>query len=163
MFKTIRILFTIGLLTVFISAYAEEAPDSASIKEVANGFTRAEQMAIRNYLDGNAQQPADTGIVYNKATLKKMKEMQLPPGLTKRKELPPGLAAQLKRDGTLPPGLAKRNLPEQLEQQLPPVRAGYERSILEDMTVVLIETATNRIIDLILVDEPTPETAKDKK
>ncbi len=163
MFKTIRILFTVGLLTVFISAYAEEATDAAAIMEVVNGFTRAEQMAIRNYLDGNAQQPADTGIVYNKATLKKMKEMQLPPGLTKRKELPPGLAAQLKRDGTLPPGLAKRNLPEQLEQQLQPVRAGYERSILEDMTVVLIETATNRIIDLILVDEPTPETGQDKK
>ena len=109
MFKTIRILFTVGLLTVFISAYAEEATDAAAIKEVVNGFTRSEQLAIRNYLDGNAQQPADTGIVYNKATLKKMKEMQLPPGLTKRKELPPGLAAQLKRDGTLPPGLAKRN------------------------------------------------------
>ena len=31
------------------------------------------------------------------------------------------------------------------------------------MTVVLIETATNRIIDLILVDEPTPKTGQDKK
>lgn len=163
MHKMIRTLLTLGLLTVIISVNANETTDPVTIKEVADGFTRAEQLAIRNYLDGNAQQPADTGIVYNKITLKKMKDMQLPPGLTKRKELPPGLAAQLKRNGTLPPGLAKRNLPELLEQQLPPVRAGYERSILENMTVVLIETATNRIIDLILADEPAQESEQNKK
>jgi hypothetical protein len=41
-------------------------------------------------------------------------------------------------------------LPADLVRQLPPVREGYERSILEDMTVVLIETATGRIADIIV-------------
>jgi hypothetical protein len=57
---------------------------------------------------------------------------------------------QLQRNGTLPPGLAKRALPADLESQLPPVKKGYQRSILEDLTIVLIEEATGRIADIII-------------
>src|SRR5690606_37311777 len=42
---------------------------------------------------------------------KKKGNKSLPPGLAKRDELPPGLAKQLARNGHLPPGLERRNLP----------------------------------------------------
>jgi len=75
----------------------------------------------------------------------KGKNKQMPPGLAKRKELPPGLA----RRHTLPPGLAVRELPAELEQQLPPPVEGSQRIIADD-NIVLIEQATGRILDVIL-------------
>src|SRR5258707_12946566 len=46
----------------------------------------------------------------------------LPPGLAKRDQLPPGLEKQLVRRGTLPPGLQKKlqPYPQDLERLLPP-------------------------------------------
>src|SRR5258707_6746498 len=46
----------------------------------------------------------------------------LPPGLAKRDQLPPGLEKQLVRRGTLPPGLQKKlqPCPQDLERRLPP-------------------------------------------
>jgi hypothetical protein len=113
------------------------------------GFTELERQLINHYFDGETDPPARSGIVFNNTSLQKKKEQALPPGLAKKKELPPGLAAQLQRNGTLPPGLARRNLPADLTSQLPPVRPGYERSILDDLTVVLVETATQTIVDII--------------
>ncbi|MBF0270139.1 MAG: hypothetical protein HQL44_16265 [Alphaproteobacteria bacterium] len=68
----------------------------------------------------------------------------LPPGLAKKGKLPPGLA---KRD-TLPPGLAKRSLPSDLEDRLGNPAWNRERSIVGD-DVVLIDTATNVILDIL--------------
>ncbi len=78
----------------------------------------------------------------------KGKSGQLPPGLARHKELPPGLARVLKRDGTLPPGLARRPLPEDLESRLPPPKKGLKRVIV-DKSVVLIEEATGRVLDVM--------------
>lgn len=128
---------------------AGEVIESAAVRAVEAGFTELERQLIRRYLGGEPAGQTRSGIVFNNATLQKQREQrQLPAGLQK-KPLPPGLAAQLQRNGTLPPGLSKKALPADLERQLPPVRPGYERSILDDLTVVLIETATNRIIDII--------------
>ena len=55
---------------------------------------------------------------------------QMPSGLAKRDELPPGLAMQLERNGKLPPGLAKRDLPCDLDNLLPMRRGGLERLIV---------------------------------
>src|SRR5229473_2627386 len=46
-------------------------------------------------------------------------QSNLPPGLAKRDQLPPGLEKQLVRCGTLPPGLQKRlqPCPEDLERR----------------------------------------------
>jgi hypothetical protein len=73
----------------------------------------------------------------------------LPPGLAKRDNLPPGLQRQLQRNGTLPPGLQKRvqPLPLALEQQLP-IMVGMRRVVLSG-NVILLEIATARIVDLI--------------
>jgi hypothetical protein len=80
----------------------------------------------------------------------KKKHGNLPPGLAKKGTLPPGLAKQLARNGTLPPGLAKRALPDDLLVQLQPRPAGYELVLVDDR-VMLIQAATNLILDVLVV------------
>ncbi|MGH6929439.1 MAG: hypothetical protein ACREEV_14060, partial [Dongiaceae bacterium] len=80
----------------------------------------------------------------------KKKHGHLPPGLAKKGSLPPGLAKQLARNGTLPPGLAKRSLPDDLMGQLAPRPAGYEFILIDDR-VMLIQAATNLILDVLVV------------
>ena len=74
----------------------------------------------------------------------------MPPGLARRESLPPGLARQVERNGTLPPGLERRlhPLPWALESQLPGLWGGLERVIL-GRDVLLMESATAKIVDLI--------------
>ncbi|MGE0257046.1 MAG: hypothetical protein AB7N54_04835 [Alphaproteobacteria bacterium] len=72
----------------------------------------------------------------------------MPPGLARKDELPPGLARQLAERGTLPPGLAKRSLPADLEARLPK-RGGKTGRVIVDDDVVLIDTAADRILDVI--------------
>ena len=59
--------------------------------------------------------------------------------------IPPGLA---KKGGALPPGIAKRQLPNNLLAQLPPAPAGYERVIV-DKDVLLIHVATQVVHDVL--------------
>ena len=63
------------------------------------------------------------------------------------KGLPPGIAMKLQRGGELPPGIAKKNLPVDLEDRLPP-RSRYRRMEL-DRSVVLVDVATDVIMDVI--------------
>ena len=64
------------------------------------------------------------------------------------KGLPPGIAKKLERGGELPPGIAMKDLPDDLESQLPPVRTGYKR-IEADGEIVLLEETTDTIVDII--------------
>ncbi len=80
----------------------------------------------------------------------KKKRGNLPPGLAKKGTLPPGLAKQLARNGTLPPGLAKRALPDDLLVRLTPRPVGYELVLVDDR-VLLIQAATNLILDVLVV------------
>lgn len=77
----------------------------------------------------------------------------LPPGLAKREQLPPGLDRQLQKNGTLPPGLQRRvqNLPQVCEQQLPGLPADLER-VIYMRRVMLIDRAY-RILDAFDIDE----------
>lgn len=59
--------------------------------------------------------------------------------------IPPGLA---RKGGALPPGIAKRQLPNNLLAQLPPPPAGYERVIV-DKDVLLVEIATQVVHDVL--------------
>ena len=74
----------------------------------------------------------------------------LPPGLAKRRELPPGLRKHLERDGTLPPGLQKRvqPFPYELERRLPPLPADYRRVTI-GVDVLILNRKTQRIMDVI--------------
>ncbi|MHA1151942.1 MAG: anti-virulence regulator CigR family protein [Alphaproteobacteria bacterium] len=71
----------------------------------------------------------------------------LPPGLAKRSQLPPGLQKHIDRTGQLPPGLEKRRLPGDLRGLLPSRKGQDYRVVGND--IVLIETATNLILDIM--------------
>ena len=73
----------------------------------------------------------------------------LPPGLAKRDQLPPGLERQLRVRGTLPPGLRKRMhpCPEELEAQLPPPPPECEHTIIGGH-VVLVNVHTYMVLDI---------------
>ena len=79
---------------------------------------------------------------------KKNKGGGLPPGLAKRDSLPPGLAKYLEKHGTLPPGLEVRGLPDALEARLPDPGPGRKRVVVDD-DVLLIETRTGRVLDIL--------------
>lgn len=72
----------------------------------------------------------------------------LPPGLAKKKHLPPGLQKQLERNGRLPPGLEKRALPSDLDRRLSRLPGGYGRVIVGN-DVVIINTSTDEILDIL--------------
>jgi len=84
----------------------------------------------------------------NKGNKSKGKKKGLPPGLAKKTSLPPGLQRQLERNGRLPPGLAKRDLPADLQSQLPPAKDGTER-VIAGADVVLIHEATGVVLDIL--------------
>jgi hypothetical protein len=73
----------------------------------------------------------------------------LPPGLAKRDQLPPGLEKQLARRGTLPPGLQKRiqPCPEELERRLPPPPPDCAH-VLIGGHIVLLNRRTNIVVDI---------------
>ena len=73
----------------------------------------------------------------------------LPPGLAKRDQLPPGLEKQLVRRGTLPPGLQKRlqPCPEDLERRLPPPPADCAH-VLIGGHIVLLNRRTNLVVEI---------------
>ena len=76
----------------------------------------------------------------------------LPPGLAKRGDLPPGLQKQLQRNGTLPPGLEKKisPFPADLTRRLGqlPANCGCDRIFL-DGRAMIIARATSAILDVI--------------
>ena len=61
--------------------------------------------------------------------------------------LPPGIAKNLRRGKPLPPGIAKKNLPNDLESRLP-IRDGLRRQILGN-DIALIDEENNLIVDII--------------
>lgn len=69
-------------------------------------------------------------------------------GKDKKKGLPPGIKMKLERGGTMPPGIAKRYLPDDLDHQLPPPPHGYERTIVGN-DVLLVEIDTGKIADIV--------------
>ena len=71
-------------------------------------------------------------------------------GKGKPKGLPPGIAKNLARGKSLPPGIARQQLPDGLVSILPPAPRGFERVIV-DGRVLLVEVATQVIHD-VLVD-----------
>ena len=73
----------------------------------------------------------------------------LPPGLAKRDQLPPGLEKQLVQHGTLPPGLQRRlqPCPEDLERRLPPPPPDCAH-VLIGGHIVLLNRRTNVLVDI---------------
>lgn len=108
-------------------------------------FTTVERRILRRYYESRGESGANDGVDHGNKGAGKGKNKGMPPGLAKRGgNLPPGLA---KRGGELPPGLAKR-LPSDLERELPP-RPGTYRRVIVDNDIVLIDAATNKVLDIL--------------
>src|SRR5262245_61195058 len=74
----------------------------------------------------------------------------LPPGLAKRQSLPPGLRKQLRERGTLPPGLQRYlvPVPTVLVSRLPVVPVYYHRYFAGD-DLIIVDTQTNRLVAIL--------------
>jgi hypothetical protein len=82
------------------------------------------------------------------------REKKAPPGLAKKDRLPPGLAKQVVKNGTLPPGLQGRALPLDLEAKLSRLPDGYERVVIGADIAIL--NASTRVIADIIMDVVVP-------
>jgi Ni/Co efflux regulator RcnB len=130
---------------VLLSCFALTLAAPAFSGEVSGKLiTAAEKEIIRHYFGGStgSSQTRPSGGKQGKAKDK---------GKNKGKgagQMPQGIAKKLQRGGTLPPGIAKRNLPSPLIHELPRRPAGQELQIIDD-NVVLIEKTTGLILDIL--------------
>lgn len=116
-------------------AAASRTADAASV-EVS--FSLKERQVITNFFAGSGGGGGDDQDGKGKKKKKKNKGVG-------NQGIPPGLA---KKGGALPPGIAKRQLPNNLLAQLPPPPRGYERVIV-DKDVLLVHIATQVVHDVL--------------
>lgn len=132
---------TLLAVMVLTATAAASKPAAAPVYEIAQsgGFSQEERRIIYDVLDAVDRNIGDDE---NRGKGGKNK------GNGKGKDgLPPGIAMKLERGGTLPPGIAKRDLPVDLRSRLP-YRSDAIRQIVGS-DVVLIEKGTDIILDVI--------------
>ncbi len=141
------LILLMGLALPFCVHSATQGGEGNLAERVARAaFTAAEKSVIEEFFGRTASDETEATSGESKGKGGKSKKM--PKGLAKRDSLPPGLAMQLEKNGTLPPGLAKRDLPADLARRLPKRDDGTERVVV-DSDVVLIETATGVVLDIL--------------
>ena len=141
--NAIAFLFLALGIAVPMTVAAETTPQDATKRVVERVFSAAEKAIIEEYF-GYKHDPK-----YKKATKENRKSKKgLPPGLAKKEQLPPGLQKQLEKNGRLPPGLARNDLPKRLKDKLYAPRSGTKRLVVGD-DVVLIDTATDIVLDIL--------------
>lgn len=122
-----------------------------SVGEMA--FSAAERRIIADYYAANYRDADDDGDSIGASERGQGKGQGQGQGQGQGKGrsggLPPGLENHLERNGQLPPGLTGRDLPAGLSGQLPQARQGTRR-IIVDRDVVLIDIATNVVIDVLI-------------
>ena len=156
MVKTYSWLALAILLGIMPIAKAEDAAKAIIGAGIDASFSEAERQVIQKYFGDRAVYSVQEQTSYDGGGGgKKGKHGKggkggkgMPPGLARKGSLPPGLS-KLQKNGSLPPGLAKKNLPSDLERRLPPAPEGYERQIVEDAAIVLINKATGKIADVV--------------
>jgi hypothetical protein len=117
----------------------------ASFPDITSGIfgVETDDVQVQVAFDNN-----DRRLIRDFYRNKKVKHKRLPPGLAKKKKLPPGLQKQLNKNGKLPPALAKRYLPNELEDRLSPLPRGYVR-LKVGGDIVLMNKNTEVIVDII--------------
>ena len=150
--KTSAIVLSTMILVSVPGLVAGDVVEDIAKKSAEAVFSEAERQAIEKYYEvtapirGKEYEKEHDDADGKEISVGKKKENGK--GKNKRKELPKGIAKKLERGGTLPPGMAKRGLPENLEKELPPAPKGYER-IVSDGRVLLSNIATGIISDII--------------
>lgn len=134
-------------VTSVAQAHPSQMQHDHGIVEVAQGggiFTDEERRIITDVLEiatGNTSSNDDS----DKGGKKDKDKGNKGKG---NKGLPPGIAMKLERGGSLPPGIAKRDLPPDLTSRLPKRTDGAIRQIVGE-DVVLIQKGTEVILDII--------------
>lgn len=74
----------------------------------------------------------------------------LPPGIARKGDFPPGIMKQVIRGKGLPPGLAAKlePFPPPLARQFPPPPPGYRRMICGTLALML-DDSTNLVVDVV--------------
>ncbi len=135
-------LFT-GTGVVFADHNQEDIGRAVVREGVHAAFHELERQLIYKYFDEHDVDygSQDSDYAYDSSSTK-------PKNKNKQKGLPPGIQKKLARGGTMPPGIAKRNLPNDLDRQLPPPPDGYERVVVGN-DVILAEINTGIIADIL--------------
>ena len=158
--KVFAVIAFLAFLSLPSAAYAKHGegivwstPES-SAKQVTRNvmqriFSETEKAVIGEYFSPKVSDKKGKG-KGNKARKggKGKKHKELPPGLDKKDQLPPGLAKQLEKNGRLPPGLAKRDLPDDLLKRLP-ICGKKGKCVIAGNDVLLVEKGTELILDII--------------
>ena len=143
-----NIIVVMSLLLGTGTVYAEHAEEDIGKAVVREGvhaaFHELERQLIYKYFDEHDARfdSHDSDYANNSPAAKK------PKNKGKNKGLPPGIQQKLARGGVLPPGIAKRNLPNDLNRQLAPPPDGYERLVVGN-DVILAEINTGIIADIL--------------
>lgn len=150
MHKSAYYLALVVLLGIAPVARAGNATRAVINAGINASFSEAERQTIQKYFGDRVMytEQEQSRTQTSKHGKGKKGRGGLPPGLAKRKQLPPGLA-KLQKNGSIPPGLARKGLPADLERRLPPPPEGYERQIVGDAAIVLINKATGKIADIV--------------
>lgn len=135
------ILSMISLLLFNITPVRADDVATAVVREgVKASFDELERQMIYKYFGEHTAYREEQNYEHEHDYKKK--------GNSKKKGLPPGIKMKLERGGTMPPGIAKRYLPDDLDHQLPPPPHGYERTIVGN-DVLLVDIDTGKIADIV--------------
>jgi hypothetical protein len=162
-----------SLVIVFVAALFLAAPPIAGAQGRGNGRghaakadkpAKAEQPAKKAHVDEKKaakdvakrgrKDDVDVVVVDRDGHARVIREYRgtgsLPPGLAKRRELPPGLRRQVIERGALPPGLRGYlvEVPGPWTVRLPALPAYYHRYFAGD-DLVVVDTRTNRIVAVV--------------
>ena len=150
-----RIIATLACLALAGGSPAhsksEKAADKAADKAVTHGAAKAAGKAGASGTDATAAAAAAAGAVLagvllsdqDRATISRYFQQHPQPATA----LPPGIAKNVARGKPIPPGIAKRGVPNGLSGQLS-LPSGYELQTV-GTDVVLIEAGTRIIADVL--------------
>ncbi len=127
--------FAQGALAVTAAALAPSLWSSAALAQAAK-FDQRETQIIRDYYRMQVE----------KARAARGKGGGIPADMPRKDEMPPGIARQIRVNAALPPGVAKKGLPAELERSLP-IRPAFLRLIAGDK--VMLVDAKNTVRDII--------------
>ncbi len=128
-------LFVAFLLTFALATSAQTLADNA--KKESNRNHKA---------DGITTEEVTVGVL--NSIEKHLFGQEIPNYKEKSKSLPPGLQKHIAKYGTLPPGLAKRDVPPHLLKSFPKQKKG-QKYVMVNNDIFLIETATDAVIDIL--------------
>jgi hypothetical protein len=142
-----------AIVTVSALYFATPAPDALAAQGRGRGRGEA-QKGDKGDQGNRAADRRETVVIDRDAHVRVIHEYarggSLPPGLAKRRALPPGLRNQVQEKGTLPPGLRRHlvPVPPRLLARFPPAPRYYQRYFAGD-DLIVIDTRTNRIAAII--------------